>query len=91
MNTTTAMTHPAKLYLWTRPGNTPLTGRGESFCDLLAEITVEVTDHIDARHKLAELAENYPDAEKGSFYIPSLPNQNLRTDWRSGSKLRNVG
>lgn len=75
--------YEAELVLWSRVGHTPLTKRQGAYCDELARKKVMVAGVSEARSALMHLAGQTPYSSKGYYYIPALPNQNIRSAWVS--------
>lgn len=75
------MKYKTKLMIWSEVGHTPLTNRGGSYCDLLAEETGSFGSPYEARIALDKLLDSNSHAHKGYFEMPDHPNQNTRTDW----------
>lgn len=73
--------YTAEIKLWSAIGDTPLTGRGGSFCDELVSVELNVLNPTDARTVVQNLIRSTPRAVKGYFNIPSWPNQNTRSAW----------
>jgi len=62
-------------------GNTPLTNRGGSYCDLLATVEVECKDPTEALAKTLEIKKQTPHAYQCHFIMPEYPNQNTRSQF----------
>jgi len=78
-NRETGRTHTATLYVWSDYGVTPITGRGGSYVDELARVTVAVYGPKDAREKLGELLRGTQYASTGAYCIDaSWWNHNTR-------------
>ena len=72
-----------KVYVWSNIGNTPITKRAGSFCDVLVEREIECSTPEQARAEVKALIRNTPHGYSGHFNIPDHPNQNTRSSFVS--------
>ena len=78
---TTNATMKAEIKIWSAIGHTPITHRSGPYCDVLLEISREVTNPQEAREIVKELMRSTPSADTAHFDIPEFWNQNTRTGW----------
>jgi hypothetical protein len=71
----------AEIRIWSRIGDTPLTGRAGSYCDELAHVNLEVGHPLEAQRATERLLLETPHAYNGHYSVPDHPNQNLRKGW----------
>lgn len=69
------------IHVWSKIGNTPLTGRKGAYCDELAKVEIETASPEEAHAKTVEMLKTIPHAEKGHYYLPDWWNQNTRSNW----------
>lgn len=78
MSNETQTTWTTKIIIWSRPGNTPITNRGQQFCDELLRCEVQCADPQEARNEVKRLIRETKHADKGHFEMVNHPNQNTR-------------
>ncbi len=71
----------AEIKVWSAIGHTPLTNRGGSFCDLLVDTVIEVSDIAEARIKAKQFVRCTPEGNTGHYNLPEHPNQNTRSGY----------
>lgn len=67
--------------MFSRVGHTPITNRGNWFCDELAKIEFYSENPTKAQDKAKEFAELVGNVWSVHVYCPDFPNQNLRSKW----------
>ncbi len=72
-----------KVYVWSNIGNTPITKRGGSFCDVLVEREIECETPEQARAEVKALIRSTPHGGYGHFNMPDFWNQNTRSSFVS--------
>jgi hypothetical protein len=71
-------TYKTQVTLWSANGDTPITGRGQSYCDELVNIFIDCTDPADALAKVLEIKQATPHAYACHFNMVDYPNQNTK-------------
>jgi hypothetical protein len=72
------MTYRTNVLIWSNTGHTPITGRGQSFCDELVNTYIDCVDPADALVKVLELKQETPHAHACYFNMIDYPNQNTK-------------
>ena len=65
-----------EIKIWSSIGNTPLTGRGKCFCDLLLDTVIEIEKIEEARNIVKKLIKDTKSGYKGSYFCPEYWNKN---------------
>ena len=73
--------YAAHIIVWSETGHTPVTNRGGSYCDELANFVVQVKNHKEAVNEALSAMARIKYAARGHVSIPKLPNQNYRSQW----------
>lgn len=80
-------TYKTQVTIWSANGHTPITGRGQSFCDELVNTYIECSDPADALVKVLELKKATPHAYACHFNMVDYPNQNTKSKFCHYGKI----
>ena len=67
-----------QIKIWSREGNTPITGRKGSFCDLLIDQSFDCKTPEEAEKLTIKMVQETPHGAKGHYDMPEHTNQNTR-------------
>ncbi|ASJ79264.1 hypothetical protein P26059A_0112 [Curvibacter phage P26059A] len=70
--------YDTEVKVWSNYGNTPITKRGQSYCDELVSTTIQCATPEEARKAAQEMVRNTAHGYSGWFHMPAHPNQNMR-------------
>ncbi len=70
-----------KIKVWSRIGNTPVTGRVGAFCDELVSKDIDAIDHKDAIAQVKAIMKETPNSDRGFYHMPEYWNHNLAHGW----------
>ena len=73
------MTYRNNVFIWSNTGHTPITGRGQAFCDELVNTYIDCVDPADALTKVLEIKKATPHAHSCYFNMIDYPNQNTKS------------
>jgi hypothetical protein len=71
--------YKTQVMIWSKEGHTPITGRGQSFCDELVNTYIDCVDPADALTKVLEIKKATPHAHSCYFNMVDYPNQNTKS------------
>jgi len=72
-----------RIRIWSEIGYTPVTRRAGSYCDLLADVTVDCLNPAEAVKEGKAILAKTPFGVSGHFEMPEWPNQNTRSNYFS--------
>ena len=74
-------TYTTNVIIWSKPGQTPVTGRGGMYQDELVNVYIDCASPEDALAKVLEIKRATPGAYQCHFYMPDYPNQNTKAQF----------
>lgn len=77
------MSYRTEIYVYSAIGNTPITKRGSSYCDVLIYTHLQCESAEDARATVELLIRSQPHGNYGHFHMLDHPNQNTRASFVS--------
>jgi hypothetical protein len=80
-------TYKTQVIIWSDYGHTPITGRGQSFCDELVNTFIDCTDPADALVKVLEIKKSTPHAYACYFNMDGYWNQNTKSKFCHTGKI----
>jgi hypothetical protein len=71
-------TYKTQVTIWSANGHTPITGRGQSFCDELVNTFIDCAAPTDALSQVLAIKQATPHAYSCHFNMVDYPNQNTK-------------